>query len=449
MWYYIAFIQKIIIMKFLNKLFISIITIAFFSTICNADVKKQQLDIDSFTSDLKNVVKVYSAIHRIYVDETKDRDLFDNAIKGMVGGLDPHSDYLKPKEQKELLESSSGKFGGLGIVISKKDNYIEVISPIDDTPAYRAGIKAGDLIIKIGNKTTREMSLEDGVKLMRGKPNTEVEITISRKGKKPKVYKITRDIITVISVKGYLLEKDLAYIRISSFQEPTANLFLKIFDKLTTENKSKLKSIILDLRNNPGGLLKGAINISDIFLNKKQLVVYTKGRIPSANFEFFAKKDDITKGAKLVVLINQGSASASEIVAGAIQDHKRGIIIGQQSFGKGSVQTIIDLPDGYGLKLTTARYYTPKGRSIQAKGITPDVELKNIELKASEDGISFEEKDYDNYIKANDDKKQVINYEEKIDEGKKQESDIIKKLKKDYFINEASNLLKALNIIVK
>ncbi|MBE8190008.1 MAG: S41 family peptidase [Candidatus Thioglobus sp.] len=407
--------------------------------------------VADFFVDLETFTKVFSHIKQLYVDETTNPELFEHAIKGMVKGLDPHSDYLKPKEQKNLLESASGKFGGLGIVIGKKDEGITVISPIDDTPAYRAGIQAGDLIVKIGNKSARGMTLEDGVSLMRGKPDTTIELTIVRKNKKPFKVKITRQIITITSVKGYLLADGIGYIRISSFQTPTVNLLKTTLKKLVIENKNPLSALILDLRNNPGGVLNGAVDVSNLFIKKAGLVVYTKGRIPNSNIEFKTKPGDILHGVPMAVLINEGSASASEIVAGALQDHKRAIVMGQTSFGKGSVQTIIELPDGYGLKITTARYYTPSGRSIQAKGIEPDIVLKNISLENEKEGsvINTKESDLSGHLEVEDPSKlspeEILEVQEdkKIQENEK----TIERLKKDYFVHEASNLLKALNVL--
>jgi len=362
-------------------LFIVLIYTYFTTSPAYAQTAAENEKVEEFFKDLESFTKVFSHIKQLYVDEATNKELFEDAIKGMVTGLDPHSDYLKPKEQKDLLESASGKFGGLGIVIGMKDDAIQVISPIDDTPAYRAGIQAGDLIVKIGDKPVRDMTLEDGVKLMRGEPGTDIQLTIVRKNKKPFVVNITREIITITSVKGYLLEKDIGYIRISSFQNPTARLLKETLERLVKENDRYLESLVLDLRNNPGGVLDGAVDVANLFIDKKGLVVYTEGRIPSSNLKFKTKPGDIMLNSPIVVLINKGSASASEIVAGALQDHKRAVIMGSTSFGKGSVQTIIELKGGYGLKVTTARYYTPSGRSIQAKGIEPDIALKNISLE--------------------------------------------------------------------
>lgn len=416
------------------------------------DAEKEK--VETFFKDLESFTKVFSHIKQLYVDETTNKELFNHAIKGMVTGLDPHSNYLEPKEQKDLLESATGKFGGLGIVIGMKDDVIQVISPIDDTPAYKAGIQAGDLIVKIGDKPVRDMSLEDGVKLMRGEPGSDIQVTIVRKNKKPFVVNITREIITIISVKGYLLEKDIGYIRVSSFQNPTAKLLKDTLNKLVKENDRYLESLVLDLRNNPGGVLDSAVDIANLFIDKKGLVVYTEGRIPSSNLKFKTKPGDIMLGSPIVVLINEGSASASEIVAGALQDHKRAIVMGSTSFGKGSVQTIIDLEKGYGLKVTTARYYTPEGRAIQAKGIEPDIALKNISLENEKEKSALgdtKESDLNGHLEVEDpsqmSSKEIITAQEnkKVEEDKK----AVEKLKKDYFVHEATNLLKALTVLNK
>ena len=440
--------------NFFKRSFVLVFLYTFFSlspAYAQTDAEEQKLE--AFFQDLESFTTVFSNIKQLYVDEVTNKELFENAIKGMVTGLDPHSNYLKPKEQKSLLESATGKFGGLGIVIGMKDDAIQVISPIDDTPAYRAGIQAGDLIVKIGDTPVRGMTLEDGVKLMRGEPDTDVQLTIVRKNKKPFVVDITREIITITSVKGYLLEEDIGYIRISSFQNPTADLLKDTLSKLVKENDRYLESLILDLRNNPGGVLEGAVDVSNLFIDKKGLVVYTEGRIPSSKLKFKTEPGDIMLGSPIVVLINEGSASASEIVAGALQDHNRAIIMGSTSFGKGSVQTIIELEDGYGLKVTTARYYTPSGRSIQAKGIEPDIALKNISLENEKEKsvIDTKEKDLNGHLEVEDPSK--LSFEEIIvaQENKQAEEDkkAIEKLKKDYFVHEASNLLKALTVLNK
>ena len=435
-------------------LFIVLIYTYFTTSPAYAQTAAENEKVEEFFKDLESFTKVFSHIKQLYVDEATNKELFEDAIKGMVTGLDPHSDYLKPKEQKDLLESASGKFGGLGIVIGMKDDAIQVISPIDDTPAYRAGIQAGDLIVKIGDKPVRDMTLEDGVKLMRGEPDTNIQLTIIRKNKKPFVVNITREIITITSVKGYLLEKDIGYIRISSFQNPTVGLLKETLARLVKENDRYLESLVLDLRNNPGGVLDGAVDVANLFIDKKGLVVYTEGRIPSSNIKFKTEPGDIMLNSPIVVLINKGSASASEIVAGALQDHKRAVIMGSTSFGKGSVQTIIELKGGYGLKVTTARYYTPSGRSIQAKGIEPDIALKNISLENEKEKSVLgdtKESDLSGHLEVEDQDPSQLSSEEIItaQEDKKAEEDkkAIEKLKKDYFVHEATNLLKALTVL--
>jgi carboxyl-terminal processing protease len=385
----------------------------------NAKTAEEAQKLKSFLQELEAFTLVFGDIKQLYVDEIDNKKIFTNAIKGMVSGLDPHSVYLEPKEQKSLMESTSGKFGGLGIVISKKDDGIQVISPIDDTPAYKAGIQAGDLIITIDDKPVKGMTLEDGVDLMRGEPGTKIKITILRKKQKPFVVEITREIITIISVKSHLLEENIGYVRIASFQNPTAKLVEEAIEELTEENEGQLDSLILDLRNNPGGVLHSSIAVSNLFIDDVGLVVYTEGRIKSSNLKFKTKRGDIMQESPIVVLINEGSASASEIVAGALQDHKRAIIMGSTSFGKGSVQTIIELDNGYGLKVTTARYYTPNGRSIQAKGIVPDIELKNIDLEKEKEKpvVSFKENDLSGHLEQENPKKmseeEIIEVQEK------------------------------------
>ena len=438
---------------FKHSLFLALFFTFFGLSPAYAQTDDEEQRLEAFFQDLESFTTVFSNIKQLYVDEVTNKQLFEAAIKGMVTGLDPHSNYLEPKEQKSLLESATGKFGGLGIVIGMKDDAIKVISPIDDTPAYRAGIQAGDLIVKINDTPVRGMTLEDGVELMRGEPDTDVQLTIVRKNTKPFVVDITREIITITSVKGYLLEEDIGYIRISSFQNPTADLLKDTLSKLVKENDRYLESLILDLRNNPGGVLEGAVDVSNLFIDKKGLVVYTEGRIPSSKLKFKTEPGDIMLGSPIVVLINEGSASAAEIVAGALQDHNRAIIMGSTSFGKGSVQTIIELEDGYGLKVTTARYYTPSGRSIQAKGIEPDIALKNISLENEKEKsvIDTKEKDLNGHLEVEDPSK--LSFDEIIvaQENKQAEEDkiAIEKLKKDYFVHEASNLLKALTVLNK
>ena len=353
------------------------------------DENYSPLDSPDFFEGLNTFTAVYSQIKQLYVDEIDDETMFKNAIKGLVEGLDPHSSFLDPEDQSDLNESTMGRFGGVGIVIGTKGNFIEIISPIDDTPAYRAGLQAGDIILQIGDQNVNLINLEEGVKLMRGAPGTKVKLTIGRPDIAPFVVEITREIITVVSAKGLLLDEGIGYIRISQFQNPTTELVEDIVSELVTENEAKLDSLILDLRNNPGGLLNSSIDVANLFIDSDGIVVYTEGRVSNSKVSFPTKPGDILNGAPIVVLMNKGSASASEIVAGALQDHNRAIIMGQESFGKGSVQSMLSLEDGFGLKLTTARYYTPSGRSIQAKGIAPDIYLDDITLSSFEYAINL------------------------------------------------------------
>jgi carboxyl-terminal processing protease len=344
---------------------------------------------------LKTFTEVMSMVKKHYVEEVKPKDLVYGAIKGMLSSLDPHSNFMTPELYKEMQVDTKGEFGGLGIQIGIKDKILTVIAPIEDTPAYKAGIKAGDKIIKIHDEFTKDMTLHDAVSKMRGKPKTSVTISILREGwKDTKDFTIVRDIIKIKSVKSKIIEDNLGYIKINQFQEQTASDLSAALRELEQEN---INGLILDLRNNPGGLLNSAINVSNKFLPKGELIVYTKNR-EGERSEFFTKGNDyFTK--PMIVLVNQGSASASEIVAGAVKDLNRAVILGTQTFGKGSVQTVIPLSDGSGLRLTTAKYYTPKGKSIQNTGITPDI---NVKLKAKDGGKEHtvvREKDLQKHLK--------------------------------------------------
>ena len=329
--------------------------------------------------EIRILTEIFSKIKSDYVENIDDKVLLKNAIHGMLQGLDPHSVYLDKEAYKELQEGTSGEFGGLGIEVGYEDGFVKVISPIDDTPAQKAGIKAGDLIIRIDGKSAKGISLMDAVKMMRGKPGSEIELTIVREGEeKPFNVSIIRDVITIINVKTKIIEPGFGYVRISNFQIHTVKDLSKSLKNLEKENNNALRGIVLDLRNNPGGLLNAAVGISDLFLNKG-LIVYTEGKIKDSNLKLNAKPNELLKQIPIIVLVNGGSASASEIVAGALQDHKRAIIMGERTFGKGSVQTILPMNDETALKLTTARYYTPSGRSIQASGIEPDMIVRNIQ----------------------------------------------------------------------
>ncbi|WP_286977213.1 S41 family peptidase, partial [Pseudomonas sp.] len=315
--------------------------------------------------ELRTFAEVMDRIKTAYVEPVSDKTLLENAIKGMLSNLDPHSAYLEPDDFAELQESTSGEFGGLGIEVGMEDGFVKVISPIDDTPASAAGIQPGDLIIKIDDQPTKGLSMMEAVDKMRGKAGSKIKLTLVRDGGKPFDVTLTRAAIKVKSVKSELLDDGYGYLRITQFQVKTGEEVGKALAKLRKENAKKLSGIVLDLRNNPGGVLQAAVEVTDHFL-KKGLIVYTKGRIPNSELRFSADPADASEGVPLVVLINGGSASASEIVAGALQDHKRGVLMGTDSFGKGSVQTVLPLTNDRALKLTTALYYTPNGRSIQA-----------------------------------------------------------------------------------
>ena len=449
-------------LNFISKtLCIALSSVFLFSSPSIADDDNYSpLDSPSFFEGLNTFTAVFSQIKQMYVDEIDDETLFNNAIRGLIEGLDPHSSYLEPVAQSKVSESTMGKFGGLGIVIGTKGDYIEVVSPIDDTPAYRAGLKAGDIILQIGDQNVSQINLEEGVKLMRGAPGTTIKLTIGRPDIAPFVVEITREVITVTSAKGLLLEEGIGYLRVAQFQRPTAEVVEKIIGDLVEKNEAALDSLIIDLRNNPGGLLDSSIDISNLFIDEPGIVVYTEGRTPSSNMSFPTKPGDILNGAPIVVLMNVGSASASEIVAGALQDHKRAIIMGEESFGKGSVQSMMGLQDGYGLKLTTARYFTPSGRSIQAKGISPDIELDNISLKGDEEeesiDFSSQEKDLKNSLSAQDEEEttsedpselspeEILKSQDEITDARDQE--FVDLLMEDYYVHEAVNVLKALKI---
>ena len=329
---------------------------------------------------LRTFTEVFARIKNDYVEPIEDRTLLENAIKGMLTGLDPHSAYLVPDDYKELQAGTSGEFGGLGIEVGMEDGFVRVIAPIDDTPAARAGVRAGDLVVRLDDTPVKGMSLAEAVKRMRGKPGTDITLTVVREGEEgPIRITITRDVIRVASVKSRMLEESYPYVRITQFQLRTGENLREAVAKLKDEARDEIKGLILDLRNNPGGVLSAAVAVSDAFLTAGT-IVYTEGRLEDARLKFNAKPTDILDGAPLVVLVNGGSASASEIVAGALQDHRRAIIMGAPTFGKGSVQTILPMENGSALKLTTARYYTPSGRSIQASGIAPDIVLEPMRV---------------------------------------------------------------------
>ncbi len=406
--------------------------------------------------ELRAFSDVFSKIKKSYVEEVSDEDLLNKAIQGMVSSLDPHSAYLLPEAHSELQVSTKGEFGGLGIEVGMEDGFVKVISPIDDTPAERAGIQAGDLIVRIDGTAVQGMTLSDAVKKMRGKVGTSIELTVVRKGADQALtVKIIRDVIKIRSVKSRMLEDGFGYIRISQFQMRTGENLVKSVRELIKENGGEpLKGMVLDLRNNPGGVLSAAVSVSDAFLTDG-LVVYTDGRIGDSRVEFEADSDDLLEGAPLVVLVNSGSASASEIVSGALQDHKRAVIMGERTFGKGSVQTILPMRDGAALKLTTARYYTPSGRSIQAEGIVPDIELSNIKIEKVEksekkNSHRVSERDLSGHLSNGDEKKgEGTDGRESQQEGEAAEdAEAGKSLAEDDFaLFEALNMLKGLHLL--
>ncbi|HKX52466.1 MAG TPA: S41 family peptidase [Nitrosospira sp.] len=360
--------------------------------------------------ELRAFTEVFGRIKNDYVEPVEDKKLITEAINGMLTGLDPHSAYLDADAFKELQIGTQGEFGGLGIEVSMEDGFVKVISPIEDTPAFRAGIKPGDLIIKLDDTAVKGLSLTDAIKRMRGKPNTPINLTVVRKGEaKPIVFQLVRAVIRIQSVKSKMIEPGYGYIRITQFQEQTGENLAKAIDKLFKESSGPMKGLVLDLRNDPGGLLNGAVAVSAAFLPEDALVVYTDGRSEDAKMKLNASPEFYLRDTKnnylkrlppgiktipMVTLVNGGSASASEIVAGALQDHKRSIVMGTQTFGKGSVQTILPLGNNTAIKLTTARYYTPNGQSIQAKGITPDI----VDESAKDEVERLREADLDRHL---------------------------------------------------
>ncbi len=426
--------------------------------------------------ELRAFSEVFARIKSDYVEPVSDKKLITEAITGMLSGLDPHSAYLDEEGFKELQVGTHGEFGGLGIEVGMEDGLVKVVSPIEDTPAYQAGIKSGDLIIKLDDTLVKGLSLNDAVKRMRGKPGTKIILTVTRKGE-PKLltFTLTRAVIKVQSVKSKLVEPGYAFVRITQFQERTGENLAAALDSLFKQSQGEMKGLVLDLRNDPGGLLNSAVGVSAAFLPKDALVVYTEGRTTDAKMRLSAtvsnyarghsEKDDYlkdlpaaVKDVPMVVLVNGGSASASEIVAGALQDHKRAVIMGTQTFGKGSVQTILPLGNNTAIKLTTARYYTPSGRSIQAKGIVPDIAVEDP-AAGTDKGFHLREADLGRHLSNNrqseDEKAESAKpaTPAKAPAVKPKEDETDKPAvaefgaKNDYQLNQALNLLKGLNIL--
>lgn len=353
---------------------------------------------ESAYQELQLFTDVLTIVRRSYVEEVSVKDLVYGAIDGMLSSLDPHSGFMPPDMYKELKVDTRGEFGGLGIEITIRDGVLTIVTPIEDTPAFRAGLEAGDQILKIEDRFTKDMEIMEAVQLMRGPAGSDISITVMRDSfEKPQPFTLTREVIKIKSVKARTLEDGYGYVRLTQFQERSADDLRLALRELREQNHDALKGLVLDMRNNPGGLLDQAVEIADLFIDEG-LLVYTQGREADAQMQFTAKRAGTEPDYPLVVLINGGSASASEIVAGALQDHGRAVVMGTQSFGKGSVQTIIPLGDESGLRLTTARYYTPRGTSIQAKGIVPDIEVQPGEVKETEAREHFRESDLKNHF---------------------------------------------------
>jgi len=421
--------------------------------------------------ELRSFAEVFGRIKSDYVEPVSDKKLITEAISGMLSGLDPHSTYLDAENFKELQVGTQGEFGGLGIEVGMEDGLVKVISPIEDTPAYLAGIKSGDLIIKLDDTLVKGITLNDAVKKMRGKPGSNIVLTVLRKPEpKPLIITIKRAVIKVQSVKSKLVDPGYAYLRITQFQEHTGENMASALEKLLKESKGTLQGLVLDLRNNPGGLLTSSVGVSAAFLPKDNLVVYTEGRTEDAKMRLNATPNDYLRGTghsdylkhlpeiyktvPMVVLINGGSASASEIVSGALQDHKRAVIMGTQSFGKGSVQTILPLGNNTAIKLTTARYYTPNGRSIQATGIVPDIIAEDPSVSALDNSFRLREADLEHHLTNGNKPEATVKpavapkatpKDKDEDSAKPQITEFGSK--NDYQLNQALNLLKGMHIL--
>ncbi|OGS75202.1 MAG: peptidase S41 [Gallionellales bacterium GWA2_55_18] len=421
--------------------------------------------------ELRAFSEVFGRIKSDYVEPVTDKKLITEAINGMLNGLDPHSAYLDAESFKELQVGTQGEFGGLGIEVGMEDGLVKVISPIEDTPAFQAGIKSGDLIIKLDDTLVKGLTLNDAVKRMRGKPGSKIVLTVIRKEEpKPLTFTLSRAVIKVQSVKPKLVEPGYAFVRITQFQEHTGENLATALENLIKQNQGSLKGLVLDLRNDPGGLLTGAVGVSATFLAKNALVVYTEGRTDEAKMRLVASPENYLRGSgkndylknlpesiksvPLVVLVNGGSASASEIVAGALQDHKRAVIMGTQTFGKGSVQTVLPLGNNTAIKLTTARYYTPGGRSIQAKGIVPDILVEDPTTAGQDSAFRLREADLNKHLtngNPSDEKPDHVGKTAPASPNTK--GDAAKPApaefgaKNDYQMNQALNLLKGMQIL--
>lgn len=401
--------------------------------------KKPDAVSEEDTYELLNLFgEVLERAKNSYVDEVTDEQLIQSAINGMLVSLDPHSSYMDGKDFKYMSEQTKGKFGGLGIEVTMESGVVKIVSPLDDTPAYKAGLKPGDYIVNIDGQSVIGMTLNDAVDKMRGKIGSKVKLTIRRFNQKPFDVTIKREEIKIQTVKSDIKGEDVAYIRITSFSEDTDKMVEKAVKDARKKLKGNLKGIVIDIRNNPGGLLDQAVSVSDLFLDQGE-IVSTRSRNEEDTVKYNARKGDIAEGLPIVIIVNDGSASASEIVAGALQDHKRAVILGEKTFGKGSVQTVIPLGKHGAMRLTTARYYTPSGRSIQVKGIEPDVAVKPAKVEEIENPFELSEGEYNNALKNEN--------EEKTDKAKQAKAKAEKEeLSKDYQLSRAIDLVRAMGI---
>lgn len=418
---------------------VSLLCLMLVSPLAEAAKQSKAQTEDADTYELLNLFgEVMERAKVSYVEDVSDKKLIESAINGMLSSLDPHSSFLDDQSFKYMSEQTKGKFGGLGIEVTMENGVVKVVSPIDDTPASKVGLKPGDYITNIDGEAVMGMTLNDAVDKMRGKIGSKVKLTIRRINEKPLEVTLKREEIKIQSVKNSIKADDVVYIRISSFSEDVDTMTAKAIKDAKKKLGDKLKGVVIDVRNNPGGLLDQAVNVSDLFLDKGE-IVSTRSRNEEDTVKYTAKEGDIAKGLPIVVIINDGSASASEIVAGALQDHKRAIILGEKSFGKGSVQTVIPLGKYGAMRLTTARYYTPSGRSIQAKGIEPDIEVKPAKVEVLDTGVGFSEAEFSNALKneTSGDKNS------KNADQKKAEAE---ELAKDYQLSRAIDLVKALGL---